>query len=152
MILTPHLLLGAAIASRISNPFLALPLAFLSHFLLDVLPHDDYSIENIKEKHWDKAFFDFLKVFGDIAFGFLLLYLFSGKEAIIFAGALAAIVPDGITLVSIIFPKNKLAALHQKAHMAVNTIGDSELNKKIPLWKATLSQIVAATTAIFILR
>jgi len=150
--LTPHLIFGAAIASKISNPFLALPLAFLSHFLLDMLPHDEYSIENVKKKRWNKSFFDFLKVFGDISFGFLLLYLFSGKEAIIFAGAFAAMAPDGITLFSIIFPKNKLTALHQKPHMAANTIGDRDENKKIPLWGAIIGQIAIIIISIFLLR
>jgi len=35
----PHTLAGATIATKITNPFLALPLAFLSHFILDLFPH-----------------------------------------------------------------------------------------------------------------
>jgi len=50
MILTTHMLAGAAAASKISNPFLALPLALLSHYLCDFLPHNDYSIINIVER------------------------------------------------------------------------------------------------------
>jgi hypothetical protein len=36
---TPHVIVGAAIAARVSNPFLAIPLAFLSHFALELVPH-----------------------------------------------------------------------------------------------------------------
>jgi hypothetical protein len=35
----PHALAGATIATKITNPFLALPLAFLSNFILDLFPH-----------------------------------------------------------------------------------------------------------------
>jgi len=36
---TPHVIIGAAIASKIPNPLLSIPLAFGSHFLLDLSPH-----------------------------------------------------------------------------------------------------------------
>ncbi len=36
-----HALTGAIIGAVIPNPWLALPLAFLSHFVLDALPHYD---------------------------------------------------------------------------------------------------------------
>ncbi|MFH1840566.1 MAG: hypothetical protein ABH807_00175 [Candidatus Shapirobacteria bacterium] len=39
MLELPHTLVGAVIATRISEPLVSLPLAFLSHFWLDVIPH-----------------------------------------------------------------------------------------------------------------
>lgn len=39
MLELPHVVVGAAIAVKIGNPALALPLALASHFALDVLPH-----------------------------------------------------------------------------------------------------------------
>jgi len=39
MLELPHALAGATIASKLNNPFLVFPLAFLSNFLLDILPH-----------------------------------------------------------------------------------------------------------------
>ncbi|HWA51712.1 MAG TPA: hypothetical protein VG895_01500 [Patescibacteria group bacterium] len=39
MLETPHVAVGAAIASKIPNPFIAIPLAFASHFILDITPH-----------------------------------------------------------------------------------------------------------------
>lgn len=152
MILTCHLLAGAAIASKISNPAWALPLAFLNHYFLDALPHKDYSIANIHQKQWNKAFFDFLKVFIDVFSGFLLISLFADNNMIIFYAAFLTIAPDGVTLLSKIIPENKIMYLHQKIHMAVNTIGDSEINKKIPCFLGILSQIIVISAAIYFLR
>lgn len=39
MVLLPHTIVGAALAAKIGNPALALPLALASHFVLDMLPH-----------------------------------------------------------------------------------------------------------------
>lgn len=151
MILTPHLLLGAAIGSKISNPFLALPMAVLSHYFLDSLPQKEYSIRNIQERRWNKALPDFLKVFSDIFIGISLIVLFSDNSPAMLASAFLAILPDGITLLGRIFSQNKLIILHQKFHQAVNNICDSE-NTKIPAFWGILSQVMVVLTAIFFLR
>lgn len=39
MLETPHVALGTAIAVRVGNPLLAIPLSFISHFALEPLPH-----------------------------------------------------------------------------------------------------------------
>ena len=39
MLETPHVVVGAAIATYIPNPLIALPLAFGSHFILEKVPH-----------------------------------------------------------------------------------------------------------------
>lgn len=39
MLETPHVVVGAAIAMKVVNPALAIPLAFGSHFILDRIPH-----------------------------------------------------------------------------------------------------------------
>lgn len=39
MLETPHVAVGIAIASRFPNPFVAIPLSFASHFVLDRIPH-----------------------------------------------------------------------------------------------------------------
>jgi hypothetical protein len=38
---TPHVIVGAAIATKVVNPVLAIPLAFGSHFILEKVPHWD---------------------------------------------------------------------------------------------------------------
>ncbi len=39
MLETPHIIVGATIAAKVANPYLSIPLAFGSHFLLDKVPH-----------------------------------------------------------------------------------------------------------------
>ncbi|KKQ92452.1 MAG: hypothetical protein UT58_C0017G0002 [Microgenomates group bacterium GW2011_GWC1_39_7b] len=39
MLETPHVAVGIAIATKFPNPWIAIPLAFASHFLLDKVPH-----------------------------------------------------------------------------------------------------------------
>lgn len=39
MLQTPHVIVGTAIAIKVANPYLAIPLALASHFVLDRVPH-----------------------------------------------------------------------------------------------------------------
>lgn len=39
MLETPHVFIGAAIATKFPNPFIAIPLAFASHFVMEMVPH-----------------------------------------------------------------------------------------------------------------
>jgi len=39
MLETPHVAVGIAIATKVGNPMLAIPIAFASHFVLDKIPH-----------------------------------------------------------------------------------------------------------------
>lgn len=49
MLLTPHTAVGIAIGAAIHNPVVAIPLAFLSHFGLDLIPHwDDVGLDELK--------------------------------------------------------------------------------------------------------
>ncbi len=41
MTATAHALVAGAIAQSIPNPFVSVPLAFISHFLMDIIPHWD---------------------------------------------------------------------------------------------------------------
>lgn len=148
MILTPHLLAGAAVAAKISNPILGLFLAFLSHYFLDLLPQREYPIKNIKKRCWNKSFFDFSKVFLDISFGVLLILFFSTNNPLIFIAAFLAILPDGSTLIFLIFPKNKILAIHQSFHQKINQLGE---NKKIPVFWKIFCQILVVLMAIFFL-
>jgi hypothetical protein len=43
---TPHIIVAAAIAAKAGNPYLALPLALFSHFVLDEVPHWNPKITN----------------------------------------------------------------------------------------------------------
>ena len=51
MLETPHVAVGAAIASKIPNPFIAIPLSFLSHFALELVPHWNPHLNTEIKKH-----------------------------------------------------------------------------------------------------
>lgn len=98
MLATPHTAMGILIAYLIPNPYVALPLALLSHFALDLIPH------------WD--FFSFrkeitreikIKVVGDFLIGltlglfFVIRALPNLNEALRFTGCcVLANLPDAL--------------------------------------------------------
>jgi hypothetical protein len=51
MLELPHTVVGATIATKIPNPWLAIPLAFLSHFPLDLIPHWNPSLYTETKKY-----------------------------------------------------------------------------------------------------
>ena len=74
MTATAHALVGGAIAASISNPAFGLPLAAISHPLIDMIPHCDFG-NGWKEKSklslfWQASF--------DLLFGIVLTYLIFG--------------------------------------------------------------------------
>lgn len=92
MLALNHAATGAIIALKINNPFLVLPLAFASHFVLDVLPHFGY-----KGRGFDYALTQKMTFFSsgmDAAGGLILLWLLWGAPLLVFAAGTAAVVPD----------------------------------------------------------
>lgn len=51
MLETPHVFIGAAIATKIPNPLIAIPLAFASHFVLEMVPHWNPHLNTETEKY-----------------------------------------------------------------------------------------------------
>lgn len=76
MTATAHAMVSAAIASSVQDPTLALPLAFVSHFVMDAVPHWDFGTNwrtRTKSKTGAIAILDTI-------LGFSLAYfLFAGK-------------------------------------------------------------------------
>lgn len=148
MILTAHLLTGAALATKIKIVPLAFILAFLSHYFLDFLPHKEYSIKNIFERRWRKSFFDFLKVTLDISFGILLVFILAKNLSLALAGGFLAILVDGFTLLFLIFPKSKILEKHYSFHIEKIHFFKK---KKISLFWEIFSQVIIIFIAIFLL-
>jgi len=148
MLLTPHILTGVAIITKVQNPILGLLLVFLSHYFLDAFPQKEYSVENIRGKRWNKSLPDFLKVFLDIILGFFVVFLFVSYNHLILIAAFLAILPDGFPLLYDNFPKNELLAKHQKLHASINAICE---NKKNPAFWGIASQVAVMALAIFFL-
>ncbi|MCX6783671.1 MAG: hypothetical protein NT141_01175 [candidate division WWE3 bacterium] len=74
MLLTFHTLAGAAIASQVQSPLVAWPLAFTSHFVLDLMPHWDFFTNGVRLDKLVKT-----AIAGDVILSFLIGIIFAVK-------------------------------------------------------------------------
>lgn len=92
MSITNHALVGTAIALAIKQPAIALPLAFASHFVLDLVPHFGYYGKGFDEAFKHKA--TYIEI-GLSTVGFLvLLFTFKYTVWLTAAAAILAMLPD----------------------------------------------------------
>ena len=71
MTATAHALIGASLAVKIANPILGIPIAILSHFIADLVPHWDAGT-NHKKKSMNRLRFEAVL---DVLLGFALVFL-----------------------------------------------------------------------------
>lgn len=71
MTATGHAIIGTVIAARIGNPWLAIPIALLSHLAADASPHWDTGT-NWKKKSWKHTF---IQSFVDVSISLILPYV-----------------------------------------------------------------------------
>lgn len=132
------MLLGALIGQKIYSPALAIILALLSHYFLDLIPHIEYPIENIVKKQWKKAAPDIFRVLLDFTLGILIIFSFSRNQPIIYICALFAILPDGLSILSLIV-KTRVLEKHNKLHQEkIHFLK----YKKISIFWRVLSQVI----------
>ena len=94
MLETPHAALGIAIATAIPNPLISLPLAFASHFILDMVPHWNPHI-NTEMKKFGKLTNSTLFIIGiDLAVAFILTCYVGKLNVNIYLASFLAILPD----------------------------------------------------------
>jgi hypothetical protein len=96
-----HATAGGIIAYKIGSPLLSLPLAFLSHFLLDLLPHWNPSLTKEKKNKGRISFKTMIIILIDCLIGLffgLKIALMAlpdlGKAFIVVLGCFVAILPD----------------------------------------------------------
>ncbi len=113
MLLTPHTVVGVAIGAAVSNPVVAVPAAFFSHFLLDFIPHwDDLGLGKVAEhfQHLPRRSFQAIFLDALISLSFVLFFLYwampdYGVVANVIACALAANLPDFFYIPLVFFEK-----------------------------------------------
>ena len=103
MLELPHTVVGGLIASKIPNPLISLPLALLSHFLTDLIPHWDPSLYSDFQKTGHASRKTTIWIIVDavlsLGFGFFIASraLPDWKQAIIIVlGCFFAVAPDVI--------------------------------------------------------
>ena len=105
MLLTPHTLVGIAIASAVPDMSVAAPVSFVMHFLGDLVPHWDFYSDTTEEqrtKGWRP-----IAVMADLALGvaigmFFTLYALwvlkdPHKALSIFLCGIASVLPDAMS-------------------------------------------------------
>lgn len=91
-----HGLTGAVIALAVKNPYIAVPAAFLSHFVVDVIPHWDYGASFKEASVFSRKFNLFLT--SDFLISVLAMVIlgitFPAHKWLIWACMIAAASPD----------------------------------------------------------
>jgi len=101
MLETPHVMVGAAIATKVVDPALALPLALGSHFILDRVPHWNPHLFTETQKYGQPSQQSTLIAWVDVGLA-LGLGLFVASRylnnpnmvVVILASCLASVLPD----------------------------------------------------------
>lgn len=101
MLETPHVVVGAAIATKLVNPALAIPLALASHFVLDKVPHWNPHLYTETQKLGHPAKKSTIIAVGDVGialvFGLFVASRFAGEPGralTVLACCLASVLPD----------------------------------------------------------
>lgn len=102
-----HAVVGAAIATLIPNPVVSLPVALVSHFVCDKVPHWDVMTDKNKTKTQIlvQSTLDVLLGFA-LVWAIFIFYLQSSNPLIIFLGAFTAQLPDWLELPYFVFHKH----------------------------------------------
>lgn len=102
-----HAVVGAAIATLIPNPLVSFPVAFLSHFVCDKIPHWDIMTNKNKTKTQILVQSTLDVLLGFTLVGLIFIYfLQASNPVIILLGAFAAQLPDWLELPYFIFGKH----------------------------------------------
>lgn len=106
MIATPHVLVGAACASKARTIGGALAIGALTHLLLDAVPHRDYRLGASGG----------LVLGTDLATGTLSAVYLSRGSRVRLAGALGGVLPDILALGERAFGRSPVGCAHAIAH------------------------------------
>ena len=140
MILTTHAITGAAVASIIpSHPVLGFTAGFVSHFLLDAIPHWDYDLISRKENGENpldndiiidrNSFIDLFKIGCDMVLGITLSLILFGfpdfnlnsiLSSSVLWGVAGGITPDALQFVYFKWKHEPMISL-QKIHLWAHT-------------------------------
>ena len=92
MTATNHALTGAAVGLVITDTFLAVPLAFLSHFVVDMIPHFSFAEKDLFTKKYNGYLITDLLLTTLLASVFL--FAFATANWHVFLCIFAAVIPD----------------------------------------------------------
>jgi F0F1-type ATP synthase assembly protein I len=111
MLYLPHFLTGATILKLAPNPIVGLPLALLSHFILDLTPHNDFDLRpgmklrdffhsEPRKRNLIITVLSIDYLFTAVAF---LWILTTYKDMMFLAGGIAGVFPDALEQTLMLF-------------------------------------------------
>ena len=125
MILFTHSIAGAALAATQKDPLLATLVGFLSHFVLDVVPHWEYGIGPLQKDPLSReAIPAYRKIVIDglsgVAVPVALFVLWQGADFwLIFGGIVGGMLPDFLQGVHLVWRSNRPVAALYRFHQSI---------------------------------
>lgn len=168
MILTTHVIAGAALAAAMPNrPLLAFATGVVSHFLLDAIPHWDYKLRSSRKDEnnplndnivMGRDFqLDLIKISGDAFFGLTLSWFFfrsffTGPLGLLTfaAGTIGGLLPDALQFAYFKLRSPWLTAL-QRFHQWIHADHARKLKPAVGIVTQTLLVMAIVLAVKFIL-
>lgn len=159
MLITPHLLAGAALGGLMNNPVVAFGLGLASHFVLDAIPHFEQGTyraglaPNLKPEEVQIKTIDYVLAGLDFIIGIFILYFFLKNnffthQNIIF-GAAGAFLPDLIDNVPFWNKVLRPLPFFKQLHRFHNGI---HFNLKVKYWYwGVLTQVLVIGGSLWVL-
>jgi len=144
MLLSVHATVGAVIGQNVNTPLLAFVLAFISHFILDIIPHGDRALIQAYRNNFKNKGMKYLIIFDLISTAILIFLLFFFQKLTlsqtVIWGIIGGILPDFMVAIHEITKKHfsRTHKLHYWAHNKLNT----KISWIMPLKLALVSQII----------
>ena len=144
MLSIAHGLTGALIATKVTNPFLSVPLIIASHFLEDMVPHWDFGT-GINHNQKDKKIAFLQELFIDLPLTAIFVYIFFPAQPLAWLGMFIGILPD-LLEAPYIFLNIRFPLLNQFFHF------HSTIHHSFPKKFLGLLPQLAVILAVFLLR
>jgi hypothetical protein len=144
MLLSVHATVGAVIGANVSTPLLAFVLGFISHFILDIIPHGDEALIKAYRNDFKNRGMLYLIIF-DLASTIILLFLLFYSQKLNFTpivlwGILGGVIPDVMVAINEITHKHFCRT--QKIHCWTHDKISQKLNWTMPLKLGLLLQLL----------
>jgi hypothetical protein len=153
MILTPHMMVGAAVGSRFNNPrWIAILIVFalISHYLLDSIPHSEYQVLALANGlNWEFVIAA-LKVALDFFVGLIIIIFLCHRKAnfyYILIGSIIGLLPDFLIFIS--WQVKNLGWLNN--FVSLNNFFHYPTNRPVALVLGLTTQIIVSTIAVYFL-
>jgi len=157
MILVSHMIVGAAIGSRIHNLWLLFFISIALHYAFDALPHWEYHLRFQGSNPPKKKLIAFAaKIIIDLLTGVILVFFLaknSPDRSFMLLAALFSLLPDGLTFLYIALKKvfgyddkilKKLFHFHHTVHISKN--------KNSPVWGTAIELLIIIFSLFVLLR